>query len=993
MKNVAIFCAAFAVGLLPVGSASAGQDQEGCRVAINGRLVELRCPSQVLILDASARLQAVSWENRLSGTKLSLGNGPEVELEVGSLSKPEPVPLEVVHLPVADDGKPSCQATFKLASKAPPLSVVVTYRLDAAQPVMRKFVEVSNDGDREVVLLNVRLGNYTTDAVASRAEQGFPVYVGDAFFLTLAHPSGFADGGGKAVVLRHHPGARLAPGKTLQCMEAVLGVGRPGEARQTFVSHVRSRMRRVLRGHDKPYAIYEPFGGRPGGSFDETEEYLLDNIAKLAAGKREAGYQFDYYSVDFWHDVRGDLIRFDPQRFPSGFAKIKAALDQIGVRPGLWIDSGGLPQWTIGGNPAVRPSMTDPKGGGILCRAAEPIKSMYAKAFVHHIKENGVRLLKFDNLGPGSQFPVCNNPNHGHLPGIYSLEAIHNSVIEFLRVLDGACPDVVLMLYWGYRSPWWLLHADTYFDSGEHIEAASPTAFPAPYARDSVTQRLDQAQWVWKDVPALGRDSLGIWLSDWPWNSCIGKERWQEGFLMDICRGSLLAQVWTDSAWLSPPERGQIADFVALLKANPACFANPRSILGNPWNPEPYGYCCTDGARAFLAINNCCWQDSSIPLKLGPAWGLPAGRSWDIYRWYPDPARLKPSAGERFGEEAAICLRPFQVVLLEVVQEGVGPSLAREFAETPIPTRFAEPTRAVELVEWAPQTRQPVEPARSIWSILQPSSATSAGGATLTAQKDHSILASGKVASPDTYTITARTELPGITAIQLEALCGPGLPCDGPGRAVNGNFALMELSVAAAPTNAPGKPVPVTLRNPRADFSQTGYGGWPVSAAIDGDPKTGWSVDPEEGAPHVAIFETGEPVGFEGGTVLTFRFAQGDREHSIGRLRLSVTAAKPPLTLPAGNGGTLFRCELPPCSRGGILVLIGRKGAREPKAKLAGQPVAAAQVWHDRAMYPATWQAWRLEVPPSPTAMPLELTMPRRNLPGRAASSAYLIPR
>jgi hypothetical protein len=185
----------------------------------------------------------------------------------------------------------------------------------------------------------------------------------------------------------------------------------------------------------------------------------------------------------------------------------------------------------------------------------------------------------------------------------------------------------------------------------------------------------------------------------------------------------------------------------------------------------------------------------------------------------------------------------------------------------------------------------------------------------------------------------------------------------------------------------------VTLRNPKADFSQTGHGGWPVSAAIDGDPKTGWAIDPEEGAPHMAIFETGKPVGFEGGTVLTFRLAQGDREHSIGRLRLSVTAAKPPLSLPAAKEGAPFRCELPPCSRGGIVVLTGRKGAREPKAKLGGQFVAAPQVWHDRAMYPATWQAWRIELPPSQTAMPLELTMTRGNLPGRTAPAAYLIPR
>ena len=115
---------------------------------------------------------------------------------------------------------------------------------------------------------------------------------------------------------------------------------------------------------------------------------------------------------------------------------------------------------------------------------------MYTDAFRYHIRENGVRLLKFDNFAT-----VCMNPSHEHLPGIYSTEPIENAVIEFLHALDAECPDVFLMLYWGYSSPWWLLHGDTLFDSGIGIEAANPSDLPAPYARDSVTQKLDQAQW------------------------------------------------------------------------------------------------------------------------------------------------------------------------------------------------------------------------------------------------------------------------------------------------------------------------------------------------------------------------------------------------------------------------------------------------------------------------------------------------------------------
>jgi hypothetical protein len=213
-----------------------------------------------------------------------------------------------------------------------------------------------------------------------------------------------------------------------------------------------------------------------------------------------------------------------------------------------------------------------------------------------------------------------------------------------------------------------------------------------------------------RDIPALGKDSLGVWLSKNPWNSSIGKERWQESLVMDICRGSLLAQIWTDRDWLTPPERKQMADFIALVKTQPDCFRNSRWILGDPWKDEPYGYSCTDGKRAFLAINNACWRDSSIALKLGSEWGLPDGGSWDIYRWHPDPSRLV-GARPAFGQSATIALRPFEVVLLEVVPAGQAPSLARQKRQSPMPVGFAEPTTAIDFTKVAddpvPAERKP----------------------------------------------------------------------------------------------------------------------------------------------------------------------------------------------------------------------------------------------------------------------------------------------
>jgi len=978
-----------------------------CRVVQQGKQVELHSPHFVFRLDAASGLRAESWENRLTGRSVSLGGGPELEVDIGLPDGPTQTPEWHVSQPMVEKRTTggNREVAFQLTATQPALSALVTYRWDAEQPVLRKFVQITNAGQGEIDrLLNVRLGSYRTNAEVSGAQRGFPVYLNDEFFISLAHPSGWAAGENGEISLRQHPGVKLASGGEFQCMETVYGVGETGQARKTFLAHLRSRMRRVVRGHDKPYAIFEPFGARPDGNFDESEPFVLDMIAKMAEGHQQAGCRFDLFSVDFWVDYHGDLKRCDPVRFPNGLTKIVGELGKLGTAPGLWIDS-SMTHWSIGGNPAVRPTFThdaktkDPPRVPVMCRATEPIKSMYTEAFRYHIRENGVRLLKFDNLRS-----ICNNPNHEHLPGIYSTEAIQSAVIEFLHELDEECPDVFLMLYWGHRSPWWLLHADTLFDSGVGIEAASPSDFPAPYARDSVTQKLDQAQWHAKDVPPLGKESLGVWLSDWGWNSSIGKQRWQEGFVMDICRGSLLAQPWSDTAWLSRPERKQMADFIAILKARPECFGNPRFILGDPHNEEPYGYCCSNESRAFLALNNCVWKDSLLRLKLDSTWGLPDGQAWDLYRWYPDPARLGGDT-DRFGKEVAICLRPFQVVLLEAVPSGEPPSLDRVFEVKPIPTGFAEASQRVDVsvdkVRDEPESESP-----GLWIPLDPDRFVSSGGATLAKQKDGSILAGGDNPSPDIYTITANTKLTGITAIRLDVLTHSSLPSGGPGRAVNGNFVLTDFRLTATPQADKPPAAPIALQNPVADFSQDGYGGWPVAAAIDDDPKTGWSVDPQEGLQHVAVFETKEPFGFAGGTTLVFTLEQGHREHNIGRLRLSVTTTAPPIPLPKGYGPRrlIVKGQTPASAKGGTLVIctaISKSGSPmavrnvgrhfSAQAKLASQTTRCQPVLA-KATYPAPWQAWRIAIPPSPNPQPFELAITSTLQTAELACRGYYIP-
>ena len=183
----------------------------------------------------------------------------------------------------------------------------------------------------------------------------------------------------------------------------------------------------------------------------------------------------------------------------------------------------------------------------------------------------------------------------------------------------------------------------------------------------------------------------------------------------------------------------------------------------------------------------------------------------------------------------------------------------------------------------------------------------------------------------------------------------------------------------------------VVLRNPVADFSQESYGGWPVAAAIDGDPKTGWSIDPMEGLLHTAIFHLQQPAGVTGGTTLQFTLQQGGAapEHQLGRFRLSATTAKPPLPAPkpAGPGSLTIKGQVPAAHSGGTLVVsaemrrgsvlmqVGGPGRYFfAEGKLAGQTIVCQPVI-GKATYPSCWLAWRIAVAPSAEPGPFKLTI------------------
>ena len=170
------------------------------------------------------------------------------------------------------------------------------------------------------------------------------------------------------------------------------------------------------------------------------------------------------------------------------------------------------------------------------------------------------------------------------------------------------------------------------------------------------------------------------------------------------------------------------------------------------------------------------------------------------------------------------------------------------------------------------------------WQVLDFAKLASTHGATLTKQPDGSVRSEGMRPERDNYLATVKLKAKGITAVRLEVLADDSLPMKGPGRQDNGNLHLSEFSLTAD-----GKPV--ALRNPTSDFDQAG---WTVAHSLDGNAATAWGIYPQVGKPHEAVYELKEPLAGE--PELTFKLEQlHGGGHLIGRFRLSITEAAPPV--------------------------------------------------------------------------------------------------
>ena len=195
------------------------------------------------------------------------------------------------------------------------------------------------------------------------------------------------------------------------------------------------------------------------------------------------------------------------------------------------------------------------------------------------------------------------------------------------------------------------------------------------------------------------------------------------------------------------------------------------------------------------------------------------------------------------------------------------------------------------------------------WTALAPLIAVSASGSELKVEKDNSILASGKRAATDTYTLSFTNGLKDVVGLRIEALPHDTLPGRGPGRAEDGNFVLTEVVATIRRLDKTTNAISFNLA--RADFEQSqstvtpSIPTWGAASVIDGHPKSagsGWAIFPQTNQAHQLVLRLSAPVTWTPGDTLGLELKQNTPDRALGHFRIGVTtnaeALQGPLRFP-----------------------------------------------------------------------------------------------
>ncbi|HID94736.1 MAG TPA: hypothetical protein EYP53_01585 [Candidatus Latescibacteria bacterium] len=511
------------------------------------------------------------------------------------------------------------------------IEVQATYELRASEPYLRKWLDLKNIGTGEVWVVDIDVEAFRTSDWQTSPKRGYPIFIGDDFFIGLEFPTWSKITTEEGLVLRHHPGKLLRPGESLTSKKAIVGVSGSGAIKEQFRRYLADTA--IAKPREAPVSLYNDWGTH--ASEGATEEQTLARMQLLREVKAKYGLKFDYYIVDDgWAERPDEPWHIRKRNWPEGFGKLAEELKELDTKLGVWIT--------------------------FRCLAEREYWQQFRDGIFRLMDRYQLGWIKFDG-----GVTECTDPTHGHLTTFeHSQEALFEAFIEVLTGIRERNPEIIIQHHWGInQSPWWVMYYDMLLCMLESNPSRGAVCLPGLRLRESLDVGLDQAELVQhreRFLPWYIIDDDGVHIRE-------PMEGWENNLVLScLGRGNGRFQIYARLELLKEKDWAFLQAVWRLLEKEFPHFLPTQKILGIPEKGEVYGYAHFSNSRGFLVLYNPCFEEREVELKLADYLSL--NRKVD----QESPYRVRslyPETKEVIclpQEVTTLGLSPFEVSLLEV---------------------------------------------------------------------------------------------------------------------------------------------------------------------------------------------------------------------------------------------------------------------------------------------------------------------------------------
>ena len=601
---------------------------------------------------------------------------------------------------VSDDAA-SLQARYRLAPWA---DFVVTYTLDADQPLLRKSIRCVASPEQGSYLAGVRLWQLTSDGmdVLSHGE-GRPVVLTDGAdggcMFTLEWPRSNADVNDSHVQMSYAPCFSFAPAQAMEVAAGSLlfftktaNVTMLESARHAFFDHVRDRVQPMVPAPIK-FTTWGPWmrEARTDRSLEIMDdlEYIGCDIFHFDAGWQwpEEPYTKGLDGLINASDRDWDLGVTQPMRLPNGMFELLDAVKAHGMELSLWFDACGhvfvreTEQWAVRdkeGKAVHRRTWENPNGGQ---NPAQSLASRYAdraRAFTLECLERfDLGGVMFDN----NNFQVDYATDHDGLAnGWGSLDLQLRRIMEIFDASNRRRPGIYRFFCAAHSWPWAMLHVT-------HIHAGDPGMsgkMQEAIATDYSTRALAfERRLAWQrhynnfvppwgvkgDVAGWGLQQfspIAVNLADHDEMIGVG-EGWTQNMFTCFATTSI-RDIRFDFEQMPLYERDILKEWIAWDRTRTKHIFNCQPLTPMPEKPNEglTGFSHVGNGQGVMYLFNTSFGHETMAVKLDETAGFaPQDEDIPVYMVYPVKARLGESTLS-YGDTLSIPIAPKDCVVLEV---------------------------------------------------------------------------------------------------------------------------------------------------------------------------------------------------------------------------------------------------------------------------------------------------------------------------------------